>query len=138
LVVAEIDPPETRGRRQKLDSNTLATFARIALINHAAFLFFVGNGIYKYEQFAIIDFMFKEQQAALGVNHDSLAGFLKLAPVVSSSMSLKAHLEEDATAATPRFRSDSIHASFLNCAAKRVNCTDEQVWRTGNQSSGES
>ena len=95
----ELQSPEMWRGRQELHANALTAIARLAQEHNATFLLFLRRGILQYQHFAIVNLVFEQQQAAVGVNDDGFASLAEFLPVVVFAGSLYGHPPEDAGAA---------------------------------------
>jgi len=117
----EFEAPEARSGGEKFDADALAAIAGFTEINDAAFLLFVSFGVGEDNHFAVVDLMLEHEQAAVGVDDDGLANFLKFLAIVSAARGLHAHLVEDASAAARRFVEHFGHGNMFGWRRERVN-----------------
>ena len=75
ILRGEIDTPEMRTGREKLNTNAHPFFGSVANINHSAFLLFLGHGINQNQVCAECDLFLKIKQPSVSVDHDRLAVF---------------------------------------------------------------
>ena len=73
--LGEFHAPEVRRRRQELDAHALAVARILAEVNDAAFLFLLGERIGEDELRIVIERVGQNEQGAVGVDDDGLAGF---------------------------------------------------------------
>jgi Ferric reductase like transmembrane component len=115
---AELQSPKPRRRRQKLHANPLPSFARLALIHHAALLLFQRLGVRQNEHLPVIDLVLHHQQTAVRVDHHGLARLLEFLPVVRAALRLQSHLVKRPPAATVGWRGCSVHTAIIGLFRK--------------------
>jgi len=75
--LGEFHAPEVRGGRQEFDAHALAFAGILAEVNDAGFLFLLGEWIGYDELRVVIERLRQDEQGAVGVDNDRLAGFAK-------------------------------------------------------------
>jgi hypothetical protein len=96
----EFDSPEVRTRRKKFDADAGAFFGRIAQVDDAAILFFFRGRIYEHQLPTNFELGLQVKKAAVGIDYDGLAGFLKFFSQQVSAGGANGNAGEDARTAT--------------------------------------
>lgn len=89
-----------RCRREKLKTDTLAPIGNVSDINNAAFLLFVGHGIYNLHLAAEFNCFIQIDEPALSINNYCLARLAELVAVGIESAHLHADAPKDAGTAS--------------------------------------
>lgn len=80
--LGEFHAPEVRGWCQELDADALSVAGILTEVNHAAFLFLLGKGIGDDELRIVVDRVGQNQQGAVRIDDDGLAGLAETLAVV--------------------------------------------------------
>jgi hypothetical protein len=113
--IRKLQPPKSRRRCQKLNSNPLPIVPGFAQKHHAALLLIIRVRIRQYDHLALIDFVLQQQQSAVRIDHQRLAHFAKFSSIVAAAGRLDSHLVKHAPAAAWRGKSSVRHAPIFNC-----------------------
>ena len=85
-----------RAGREKFDADAGAFFGCVAEIDDAAILFFFRGGIDEHQLRADFELSLQVKEAAMGINDDGLAGFLKFLSQQVSAGGANSNAGEDA------------------------------------------
>lgn len=107
----------------------MASIARFAKENDAAFLLFLRSRIFQDDHFAVFDFVLEQQQPAVCVDDDGFAGFAKLFAVVVFSGCLDGHAAKDACASAWGRKSRFSHTSIFKAGRFYVNREANWLYR---------
>jgi len=124
----KINSPEVRCRGQKFHAHACAAVSGFAEVHNPAFLFFLRFRIHEHQDSAIVHFVSKHQQAAVGAHYLRLAHLAELASVVAAPKRLQPHPVKHPLAAPVPGLDYFGHAPIMRATGGPVNCPAGRVF----------